>query len=141
MLSWAVYWIIITYSINAHGSTFSMPIAISRLSGALIAVSYFAANRGRALNYMHKKFSGPRKRELGIIAALVCIIAIVDASGDFLFSYVAGSNALAVGSALSALSPIIASIAGFLIYKDRLTVPQFTGFAIMVAGAFSLAVL
>jgi drug/metabolite transporter (DMT)-like permease len=141
MLSWALYWVLITYSVHASGSTFSMPVLVSRITGSAIAIAYFAANKGKVMKYMHSAFSGRRRRELGIIVAFVSIIAIVDASGDFIFAYVTASNALAIGSALTALSPIAASIAGFFIYKDRLTAPQLAGFAIMVVGALSLAIL
>jgi adenosylcobyric acid synthase len=83
------------------------------------------------------KFAGSGKY---MIVFLLALAAMVDASGDFLFSYVTGTNALAIGSALTALTPMAAAfIGGLLIYKDKLTDSQLVGFVIMVAGALVLS--
>ncbi len=140
-LSWAVYWIMLTYSEGASGGAFALPVTISRISGAVVAIAYLLANRKTAIAYARGALFGAAKTRAYIVALLVSIIAIVDASGDFVFSYVVGSNAVAIGGALTALAPMAVSLMGFILYKERITARQAAGLVIMVAGALAIAIL
>ena len=140
VLSWSIYWIILTYAVTGAGGAFALPVIVSRAAGAGVALAYLAIKRKEMRSYIGRKFGATAGSGKYMIVFLLALAAMVDASGDFLFSYVTGTNALAIGSALTALTPMAAAfIGGLLIYKDKLTDSQLVGFVIMVAGALVLS--
>ncbi|MDE1822900.1 MAG: DMT family transporter [Candidatus Micrarchaeota archaeon] len=135
-VSFTAYWILMNYSITSSADTFT-PLVISRIMGLVIAVLYLSTvlKKGHAI-----KLPRFRRSELALsLIALVLLGGFLDGSGDIAFSIIIKSNYLTLGSALSALTPMVVAILSYFIYKDRMNGMQFFGFLIMVAGAVALS--
>ena len=138
--SWAIYWILINYSISTSG-TFALPLLLSRVIATFVMAGYLFANRKKVLANIKSNKDKKNRRMLVLLLCLAFIVALLDSSGDAVFSYVISLNQLAIGSALSALTPMFVSFLGVIIYKDRFTKLEFIGLVVMIIGALALSVL
>lgn len=138
-VSWAVYWIMLTYAIDA-AHTFALPLFISRIVGLCLATAYLFSSRVSREAFGRIGGQLSRSRTATFLVSLAVIGALADGIGDTVFGVTIGNNVLAIGSAISAFSPMIVSFFGFLFYKEKLTRMQFFGLMIMVVGAIVLSV-
>lgn len=136
-ISWTIYWIMISYSVNI-GNGFVVPVAMSRVFGLAILLLYtaFFVPVSRPIGRIKRRRPSMRAM-LPLFILLLILCGIADATGDTIFAYVAGSQ-LAIGGAISALTPVVVSVIAYFVYKERLTRTQALGFAIMVIGAIAL---
>ncbi len=141
VVAWTIYWIVITYSVTWAG-TFALPVAISRITGAVLAGLYLFLYRAETREKLDSS-KRTRKGRLLLYSALALVIvaALADGTGDTAFAFALGAGTVAVSGAITALSPMFISIIGFLLYKDRLTGLQFVGLAVMIVGAVALSLL
>jgi len=136
-VSWAAYWIIITFSVTNSGN-FLFSLFLSRAAGIVVLVALmpgtFARKSGSSL-----RIDG--KDALSIIALLAIVTGLANGLGDALFGVVAYYNIVAIGGAINALTPIIVGAVAYFLYRDRLNKAQLVGFIIMIAGAVVLSLM
>ncbi|MDE1833723.1 MAG: DMT family transporter [Candidatus Micrarchaeota archaeon] len=138
-ISWTFYWAIMTYSIT-NSNTFALPVFISRAIGIPFVIVYLLRDRkAPSVVLFFKKLK--RNRTFTVLIALTIIASFADAVGDVLFGITVGSPVLAIGAAIIALSPMMISFFGFVLYKERLTRLQLFGLLIMIIGALALSIL
>lgn len=138
-MSWAVYWIMITVSVNGSGN-FLLSLFIARVIGVTALMAFLSARGigGQVWN------SGRAKLQRGAIAAFAAVMLVTGlANGvcDALFGVVVAYRIVAIGSALSVLMPVIVAAFAYVLYRERLRMVETLGFAIMIAGAIALSLL
>jgi drug/metabolite transporter (DMT)-like permease len=139
-ICWAFYWIVLTYSINGSG-TFALPVMISRVAATAFLVIIVLRDRKNSLKKIGDLLGRVSKRHLLYLFLGIGVLAgLSDGVGDTLFAYTFGSGAVAIGSALSALTPIVITVASYFIYREKLTRLQLVGVAVMVIGALALSI-
>lgn len=138
---WAIYWVTLSYITPLSGS-FAQPVLISRIVASACLIAYLAVNMRRVSEKTRAYGKAPRAQKALLLIILFMVIAgLTDGSGDAIFAFVVGANAVAIGGALSAIQPMLVSGISFIVYKDRLTRPQLLGLLVMVVGAVALSVL
>lgn len=131
----SAFWLLINYSIG-HSSNPMMPLTIGRTIGSILVFGYFFSK------------TTPQKTKFKIgkgaaatLLMLALLAGLVDGAGDLSFGIALFHNFITIGSALTALAPMVVAIASYFVYKDRLTGLQLAGFLVMVVGAVALSLL
>ena len=140
VVSWAIYWMIISYSVIS-AKTFALPILISRVISLPVTLIYLLSDRDAVSSLASLPSRIRTNRTAAVLLILVSIASFADASGDTIFGITSGSSVLAIGAALVALQPMVVSFLAFVIYKDKLTKLQLIGLIVMLVGALILSVL
>ncbi len=140
VVSWAIYWMIISYSVIS-AKTFALPILISRVISLPVTLIYLLSDRDAVSSLASLPSRIRTNRTAAVLLILVSIASFADASGDTIFGITSGSSVLAIGAALVALQPMVVSFLAFVIYKDKLTRMQLIGLLVMLVGALILSVL
>lgn len=140
VVSWAIYWMIISYSVIS-AKTFALPILISRIISLPVTLIYLLSNSEAVSSLTSLPSRINTNRTAAVLLVLVSIASFADASGDTIFGITSGSSVLAIGAALVALQPMVVSFLAFVIYKDKLTKLQLIGLIVMLVGALILSVL
>ncbi len=140
VVSWAIYWMIISYSVIS-AKTFALPILISRVISLPVTLIYLLSDRDAVSSLASLPSRIRTNRTAAVLLILVSIASFADASGDTIFGITSGSSVLAIGAALVALQPMVVSFLAFVIYKDKLTRLQLIGLLVMLVGALILSVL
>lgn len=137
-LFFTIYWIFMNYAI-IHSSNAVLPLAMGRTVGVVTVLAYlFMHAKGQRSSHTRR----PRIRDAALVLVVIAVVAgILDGSGDLAFAIAIHFNFLTIGSALTALAPVVAAVASYFAYKERLNKLQFIGFVIMVLGALSLSLL
>lgn len=132
---WAIYWILLTISITSS-NVFAMQIAFTRFVAIAIALPlfYFISRKNKSAFRQIKIDS----RKMLPLLTFALVVGMLDSGSDAIFGFTIHSNLVALGGALSALSPMIVSFLSYFIFKDRLTKLQAVGLIIMIAGALAL---
>ncbi|MDE1851568.1 MAG: EamA family transporter [Candidatus Micrarchaeota archaeon] len=135
-LLFTAYWILMNYAIG-HSTNAIAPLTIGRIVGVVTVLGYLFMHTKEAKNSPRKRI---RLRDAAMLIVIIAITAgILDGSGDVAFAVAIQANFLTIGSALTALAPVVAAVASYFVYKERLSRLQFIGFMIMVLGAVSLS--
>jgi drug/metabolite transporter (DMT)-like permease len=129
----AIYWFLVSYAIKSSGD-FVVPFFISRVVATVFLLAYYAR--------MGSKNSAPSKIPLySIFIFLGLLGGLFDGLGNLLFGITVNGGLLAIGSALTALIPLIVAIAAWKVYSDRLDPLQMAGIALAVICSVLIALL
>ncbi len=136
-VAWAIYWLLITGAV-VGSNTFVFQMMAARITQIipLLLIFYFG------IGMVKPKFKSLKigKDKLAFLIGITAAAGIFDSTGDLFFSFALKSNIVALGGAVSALSPILVSVLSYFVFKDRLSKVQAVGLAIIVIGAFALVV-
>ncbi len=133
---WAVYWIVLTYGIRASTSAV-LPVLLARIS-AFIVVFAYSFTTGKLIE---KK---PNKKQTSSsfypLLALVLIGGLADAGTNLSFGFAVFFGLVAIGSVITATTPVFIAILGRIFFKDKLTKPQVIGILLAILGAVAIAI-
>jgi drug/metabolite transporter (DMT)-like permease len=137
--SWGIYWIFIASAVNSSGDVL-LPLLISRILGVAMLALFIAPSGNATLQHLRRYGSANGKSALYAMIILVLIAGLTNGIGDSMFSVTTTYNVLALGAAITALSPMLVALIAYFIFRDRLTNRQKFGFIIMFAGSFLLSI-
>ncbi len=136
-ISWAVYWMILSFTITRFGVA-SEPLAVSRLFGAMFVFSFYSPV---LLQAVRRKTALERRFRIGPIAALGLAAALLDGTGNYIFSVISLLNGVAVGSLILLISIPTVAVLAHIFYKERLSKVQLAGLALAFIGGVLSAVV
>ena len=130
-LSWAAYWILLSYGIGGPQSNI-FPTLLSRVTAFFVILAYSSITG----NLIESKKR--RKVKSAILPLLLILTGFVDAGINLSFSFTLAFRVVALGSAIYATTPIFVALIGRAIYKDKLTKSQLLGIIMAVFGAAAI---
>ncbi|HVC58169.1 MAG TPA: DMT family transporter [Candidatus Acidoferrales bacterium] len=130
---WSMYWIIASEAIIDSGNA-PMPLLFSRITSfAALMITYV---------FFKSKFSKFESRGLGKHALLPASISgFFDGSASALFGFMILTGLIAQASIFFVALPIMITVLGYIVYKERLNKVQSIGMAVAIVGAFALAIV
>ncbi len=133
-ISWAFYWIIMTYAVQSS-SNFAMSIFVSQLVSILMMLAYFALDRALMRNVVNAIRSAASSRRALLGVGLIAVFGFGNGSADTIFAYVIQLHMVSVAGAINAIVPVFVLIVAYLLYKERLSRLQYLGVALALLGA------
>jgi drug/metabolite transporter (DMT)-like permease len=132
-VSWALYWIFITYAMRAYGGE-GFPILLSRFCAFLLVFAF--AFSSRKIEKSMKKPIG--RYRAALLWSFLILSAVLDSGSNLLFGFVVNVNLVAVGAAILAVGPLLTLILGRVFFGDTLDGRQKAGFVLAVIGAIGI---
>jgi len=136
-IMWSLYWFIVIIAILQY-KNFVIPLLLVRMFSAIFAFAYyFAISSGKSQHI--KTIKNIKKGAFMAMVLIIFTAGVLDGLGNLLFSFVAFSNRIVIGSAILSIEPIIIWFIGILLYKEKVTHYQRIGFAIATLGYLALS--
>lgn len=129
-VSWALYWIVLSYTIYTSGQT-AQYLFVSRFIGAVLIMGMFS----KQLFVKPKKIAIKKKSAIITLLYLGVLAGLLDGSGNSVFSYIAHLNGIALASIINLFGFIVTISLAYYFYGERLNKVQLLGVVIALAGA------
>ncbi|MEM0139690.1 MAG: EamA family transporter [Ferroplasma sp.] len=137
---WGIYYIPLTFAIlSLHASP--VPLLLARITGFFAVILIFnikpVISRSRSIKNVHET---THSRVAFAVLLSAVAAGMLDGTGNVLYALSIQYGIIIMAGAFIAMLPATLGLAGKFIYKEKLTLVQYSGILVSVLGALFIAV-